>query len=103
MKLIRLRLAPRINRQLLHDVVVMHQANQRQGSARTKSRSEVAGAKGKMYRQKGTGRARAGLAADQYSPRRWARVCQTPTELRLPIAAKGGAGGHSHGHRLEDR
>ncbi|MFW6169613.1 MAG: 50S ribosomal protein L4 [Planctomycetota bacterium] len=52
--------APRINKQLLHDVVVMHQANQRQGSARTKSRSEVAGAKGKMYRQKGTGRARAG-------------------------------------------
>lgn len=53
-------LAPRINKQLLHDVVVMHQANQRQGSARTKSRAEVAGAKGKMYRQKGTGRARAG-------------------------------------------
>lgn len=53
-------LAPRINKQLLHDVVVMYQANQRQGSARTKSRSEVAGVKGKMYRQKGTGRARAG-------------------------------------------
>ncbi|MFO7903553.1 MAG: 50S ribosomal protein L4 [Planctomycetota bacterium] len=53
-------LAPRINKQLLHDVVVMHQANQRQGSAHTKSRSEVAGAKGKMYRQKGTGRSRAG-------------------------------------------
>lgn len=53
-------LAPRINKQLLHDVVVMYQANQRQGSAKTKSRSEVAGTTAKMYRQKGTGNARAG-------------------------------------------
>ena len=53
-------LAPHINRQLLHDVVVMYQANQRQGSHRTKSRGEVAGSTKKMYRQKGTGNARAG-------------------------------------------
>jgi len=53
-------LAPRISKQLLHDVVVMYQANQRQGSAKTKSRSEVAGSTRKMYRQKGTGNARAG-------------------------------------------
>ena len=53
-------LAPRINKQLLHDVVVMYQANQRQGSAKTKSRGEVAGSTQKMYRQKGTGNARAG-------------------------------------------
>ena len=53
-------LAPRINKQLLHDVVVMYQTNQRQGSAKTKSRSEVAGSTAKMYRQKGTGNARAG-------------------------------------------
>jgi len=53
-------LAPRINKQLLHDVVVMYQANQRQGSAKTKSRAEVQGTTAKMYRQKGTGRARAG-------------------------------------------
>jgi len=53
-------LAPRINKQLMHDAVVMYQANLRQGSAKTKSRSEVAGASQKMYRQKGTGRARAG-------------------------------------------
>jgi large subunit ribosomal protein L4 len=53
-------LAPRINKQLLHDVVVMYQANARQGSAKTKSRAEVAGASQKMYRQKGTGNARAG-------------------------------------------
>lgn len=53
-------LAPCINKQLLHDVVVMYQANLRQGSAKTKSRSEVAGTTAKMYRQKGTGNARAG-------------------------------------------
>ena len=53
-------IAETINRQLLHDVVVMYQANARQGSHRTKSRANVAGNKKKMYRQKGTGNARAG-------------------------------------------
>ena len=53
-------IAPRISKQLLHDAVVMYQANQRQGSHKTKSRAEVAGNKKKMYRQKGTGNARAG-------------------------------------------
>jgi large subunit ribosomal protein L4 len=53
-------LAPKISQQLLHDVVVMYQANQRQGTHRTKDRSDVAGTTKKMYRQKGTGNARAG-------------------------------------------
>jgi large subunit ribosomal protein L4 len=53
-------LAPRISKQLLHDVVVMYQSNKRLGTARTKSRGEVAGTTKKMYRQKGTGNARAG-------------------------------------------
>ena len=52
--------APRINKQLLHDAVVMYQANSRQGSHQTKSRGMVAGSTKKMYRQKGTGNARAG-------------------------------------------
>ncbi|MEX0643100.1 MAG: 50S ribosomal protein L4 [Pirellulales bacterium] len=52
--------APRINKQLLHDAVVMYQANDRQGSHQTKSRGMVAGSTKKMYRQKGTGNARAG-------------------------------------------
>jgi large subunit ribosomal protein L4 len=52
--------APRINKQLMHDAVVMYQANSRQGSVRTRSRSEVSGTTQKMYRQKGTGHARAG-------------------------------------------
>lgn len=53
-------LAPRVNKQLLHDVVVMYQANLRQGSHQTKGRSDVAATTKKMYRQKGTGNARAG-------------------------------------------
>jgi len=53
-------IAPRINKQLLHDAVVMYQANQRQGSANSKTRAQVSGSTKKLYRQKGTGNARAG-------------------------------------------
>jgi large subunit ribosomal protein L4 len=49
-----------INRQLLHDVVLMHLANQRSGTHSTKRRSEVAGSTKKLFRQKGTGNARVG-------------------------------------------
>ncbi len=45
---------------LLKQAYVMFHANQRQGSARTKSRSMVSGSTRKLYRQKGTGNARAG-------------------------------------------
>jgi len=53
-------LAPSVSKQLLHDAVVMYQANQRQGTQKTKTRGEVAGSTRKLYRQKGTGNARAG-------------------------------------------
>lgn len=53
-------LAESVNKQLLHDVVVMYQANRRQGTVQTKSRGMVKGSTKKLYRQKGTGRARAG-------------------------------------------
>jgi large subunit ribosomal protein L4 len=49
-----------INKQLLHDAVVMYQANLRQGTQASKSRGMIAGSTKKMYRQKGTGNARAG-------------------------------------------
>lgn len=45
---------------LLHLVVRAEQAARRSGTASTKTRGEVAGSTAKMYRQKGTGRARAG-------------------------------------------
>lgn len=53
-------IAPRISKQLMHDAVVMYQTNRRQGTVQTKGRSYVAGTTKKMYRQKGTGNARAG-------------------------------------------
>lgn len=60
-----------VNRRLLRDALVMYEANRRQGTASTKTRSEVAGSGRKPWRQKGTGRARAGT-------------------VRSPIARKGG-------------
>lgn len=53
-------IADRVNKQLLHDAVVMYQANLRQGSHCAKTRGEVSGSTKKLYRQKGTGNARAG-------------------------------------------
>src|SRR5229473_817359 len=49
-----------VNRQLLHDVVVMYLANQRAGTHSTLRRGEVAGSTKKLFRQKGTGNARVG-------------------------------------------
>jgi len=46
--------------QAVHDVVVAYRAALRAGTASTKSRSDVKGGGAKPYRQKGTGRARAG-------------------------------------------
>jgi len=48
------------NQAVVHQAVVRQQANARQGTHKTKTRSEVSGTTRKMYRQKGTGNARAG-------------------------------------------
>ena len=53
-------LAPKINKQLLHDAVVMYQTNARQGTAKTKTRGEVRGSTHKTRRQKGLGTSRQG-------------------------------------------
>lgn len=49
-----------VKSELLHEVVRMQLANRRQGTADTKGRSDVSGGGKKPWRQKGTGRARAG-------------------------------------------
>src|SRR5213082_1648585 len=49
--------------QAVHDTVVAYQAAQRMGTASTKTMGEVAGSGKKPWRQKGTGRARAGSFA----------------------------------------
>lgn len=51
--------------QAVHDVVVAMRANRRRGTASTKTKGEVALSGAKPWRQKGTGRARAG---DKASP-----------------------------------
>jgi len=49
-----------VNKPLLHQAVVMYNANKRQGNASTKTRANIRGGGRKPWRQKGTGRARAG-------------------------------------------
>ena len=49
-----------VNEVLLHQAVVNYLANRRRGTAKTKTRAEVSGSGVKPWRQKGTGRARAG-------------------------------------------
>lgn len=49
-----------VNHRLLHSALVMYDANRRVGTSKSKSRAEVAGSSKKMYKQKGTGNARAG-------------------------------------------
>ena len=48
------------SRSVLHEVVVMQQAGRRSGTAAVKHRSDVRGSSRKLFRQKGTGRARRG-------------------------------------------
>lgn len=61
----------KVNKVLLAQAVRVYLANQRQGNASTKTRGEVEGSTRKIYRQKGTGRARHG-------------------SVRAPIFVKGG-------------
>src|SRR5579864_967824 len=53
-------LAAQINEHLLYEAVRHYQAERRAGTHKTKTRSEVAGSGKKLWKQKGTGRARIG-------------------------------------------
>src|SRR5687768_13183495 len=68
------KLGGEVRHALIKQAMVMYHANQRQGTSKTKSRSEVSGSTKKLYRQKGTGNARAGTK-------------------RSPVRVKGG---HAH-------
>lgn len=50
----------KINKHIVHQIVKKHLAEKRRGTASTKSRGEVSGGGKKPWKQKGTGRARAG-------------------------------------------
>jgi large subunit ribosomal protein L4 len=54
------KLGGEVKASLLKQALVMYHANQRQGTASTKRRGEVAGSTRKMFKQKGTGNARTG-------------------------------------------
>jgi large subunit ribosomal protein L4 len=71
------------NPHVLHQYVVAYLANRRQGTHSTKTRAEVRGGGAKPYRQKGTGRSRAG-------------------SIRSPVRVGGGRafGPKSRSHRL---
>ncbi|MFH0963296.1 MAG: 50S ribosomal protein L4 [Planctomycetota bacterium] len=73
-------LGGKVKKRLVRDVVIFYGHNQRVGTARTKSRGEVEGSKRKLYRQKGTGRARAG-------------------PIRTPVRV---GGGRAHGPKPRD-
>jgi large subunit ribosomal protein L4 len=51
------------NESLIHQIVVAYQANGRMGTRAQKGRSDIAKSTKKPWRQKGTGRARAGMAS----------------------------------------
>jgi len=80
----------KVNIPLIHQVVVAQQAAARQGTAKTKTRGEVAGGGRKPYRQKGTGRARQGsIRAPQFAgggvvhgPQPRSYVKRTPKKMK---------------------
>jgi large subunit ribosomal protein L4 len=79
-----------IKQHILHQVVVSQLLKRRSGSASTKGRSEIRGSGSKLWRQKGTGRARVGAASSPIrrgggvafgpSPRSYARI--VPKKVR---------------------
>ena len=78
--------AASVNPHLLHETVRWYLAGQRAGTHKTKGRGEVSGSGRKLWRQKGTGRARVG----RFAPRSGARAARytdrnpaaTPTRCR---------------------
>ncbi len=50
----------KVNKDVLYQAILMYNSNQRHGNAHTKTRGDVSGGGKKPFRQKGTGRARAG-------------------------------------------
>jgi len=79
-----------LNEAALYDVVRMQMASRRMGTASTKERSDVRGGGRKPWRQKGTGRARAGTRRSPlwrgggivFGPKPRDYVCKVPKKVR---------------------
>jgi large subunit ribosomal protein L4 len=65
-------LAVEVNRQLLHDAVVMYEANRRVGTVQTKSRGMVQGSTKKALSPEGDGACSSGKCSDAGASRWWA-------------------------------
>lgn len=82
-----------LNKALIYDAVKAYMTNQRQGTVSTKRRGEVSGSGRKLWRQKGTGRARIGSirnplwkgGGNTHGPR------PRPWEVRMPKKMRRGA------------
>lgn len=79
-----------VNPALIKQAYVRYHANRRQGSARTKSRGMVEGSTKKLYRQKGTGNARAGTIRTNIRKGGGVAFAKTKTreEFRLDMPVK---------------
>ena len=70
-----------IKKHVLHQVVVSQLASRRSGTAATKGRSKVKASGRKLWRQKGTGRARVGICCISHKKGRWCGFWAVPTEI----------------------
>ncbi|HXI20135.1 MAG TPA: 50S ribosomal protein L4, partial [Gemmatimonadales bacterium] len=77
-----------VNTPVLHDAVTVFRANQRQGTAATKTRSFVSGGNQKPWKQKGTGRARQGSIRAPHWPGGGTVFGPSPRDYRLALPRK---------------
>ena len=84
------KLGGEVNKALLKQALVMYHANQRQGTARTQARGEVAGSTRKMFKQKGTGNARTGGIRNPIKKGGGHAKQTLPTDFRqeMPVKAR---------------
>ncbi|MBD3425314.1 MAG: 50S ribosomal protein L4 [Candidatus Latescibacteria bacterium] len=77
-----------VNRDVLYEVVRAYLANQRSGTASVKGRSDVNFSKKKPYRQKGTGRARAGARSSPIWRKGGVAFGPRPRDYRINVPRK---------------
>ena len=77
-----------LNPMLLKQAIVMYQANRRQGTVAQKTRAEVVGSTRKLFRQKGTGRARMGNARTPVRRGGGRAFPRKPRDFRLDMPRK---------------
>jgi large subunit ribosomal protein L4 len=77
-----------VNEALLHEAVVIHQANQRQGTAMGKNRALVSGGGKKPFKQKGTGNARQGTSTSPLNVRGGKPFAPVPHKYTMKLNRK---------------